>query len=264
MKAKLRAVILAVALVTNGIGASHAGVLTAYDELRENIQPLPKDGAVWVKCRGCNDAMRSRLIQGLMKNGYAIVDEKASSKYTLVLGIGVTIPGDGKTRYVYAEEAYGAGIPPIAPAIKALPDLSNRATNQDYSGGLSAAETSNLLQASHTFGGVNSYGGGVGVAIVGNILASIVGKNINDAKRIPGVANTGISIVANGKNGSFTVIAAANTPETPEALIDASIDAAVQGIVNGIKQGKDGGATPATKNAEQSNIVTATQQQDTQ
>ncbi|MEO1767664.1 hypothetical protein [Thiobacter aerophilum] len=259
----LRSLLAFVAMVV--IAPSHAEVLTVYHGVHENIQSLSKKGAVWVKCPVCNDAMYNRLTQGLMKNGYVVVDKKASAQSTLVLESGITIPKDGKASYVYSNEAYGVGLPPIAPAIKAQSDLSSKDVNKTSPRGLSAGETSNLLQAANSFGGVSSYGEGVVVAIVGNIIASIIGKAIDDGKRVPGVANAHVRVFADDHNKrAFTVISAANTPETPEALIDAAMDAVLDGLVNGIKKDDSGSATVAAVRFERSAQVIPTPQQENQ
>lgn len=210
-----------------------AEVLTAYDA-HENVAPISRDGALFVKCMGCNDAMRNRIIQKLETNGFVTTGERSSAKYIIVFASKVTIPDNGKTRYVYSEEAYGLGIPPIAPAINMSAEMSNRNLNPDSSSGLSAGETSILLQAAHTFGAGTSYAGGIGIAIVANILASLIGNSIIDSKRKPGVANALVTVVSDEKKSSFSIIAAATTPETPDALIDATIDKAIEGIVNGV------------------------------
>lgn len=213
-----------------------AEVLSAYETPAGATAPVQKEAAVWVKCIGC-DVIKDKLIQELQTNGYKVVTNTSDAAVRLVFSAGVSVPSNGKAPRLYADDVYGKGIPPIPPAVKpptgaiepSPPDTQRDILRLDPA----AIQAGTMVTSSNS--------GTIGFAIGVNILLSMIERSMADAARTPGVAELSV-VIADGVNQrqrqSFRVIAAANTPETPDALLDGAIAKAIEGLVQGVQEVK--------------------------
>ncbi|WP_303783180.1 hypothetical protein [Azovibrio restrictus] len=215
-----------------------ADVLTAYDTPKGSVQPLSKDATVWVKCFGC-EVLKERIVQRLKDAGYSVVGKTAEAATRVVIAAGVSVPQDGKAPRLYADDAYGKGLAPIPPAIK-RDDLAEANTPTVGKGVLHLDAGAQYQGAKLT----GSQTGGILVGLGTALLTRLIHQSAADAARTPGVAELSVTIVTerDGRLG-FGVTAAANTPETPDTLLDSAIDAAIVGLINGVQDVK------AAKNA---------------
>lgn len=211
--------------------STRAEVLTVFDTPVGAVPPVPKDAAVWVKCFGCK-SLKGKLIQALTENGYTVVSNSSDATIKVVVAAGVSVPEGGKAPRLYADDVYGKGIQPISPAIKSdirdvsLPSVRHGILNID------AGATNEGMKLT------GSRGGGILVALGVSALTRLIHQKQADAVRTPGVVEMGVTIYEDKTKKGFDVIAAANTPETPDALLDAAVSAAVQGLINGVQDVK--------------------------
>lgn len=215
-----------------------AEVLTAYDTPKGPIQPLSKDAAIWVKCFSC-EVLKERIVQRLKEAGYNVVAKPADAATRVVVAAGVSVSQDGKAPRLYADDVYGKGFASIPPAIKRN-DLGEVNTPTVGKGILHLDAGAQYQGAKLT----GSQTGGILVGLGTAFLTRLIHQSAADAARTPGVAELSVRIdTEQDKKLGFGVIAGANTPETPDTLLDSAIDAAIYGLINGIRDVK------AAKNA---------------
>jgi hypothetical protein len=207
-------------------GTASASVITNY-EAYEDIQNISKDKKIWVGTFEC-DSLKEEIINKIIQKGYNVVEKKDDADVKLIFCIEISMPKGNKAPFFEADEVYGKGFPVIPPSIaENSNDLSN----------IESPSASPGIDAGHVREGVaitDSQAGGIVVGIVGSLLGRLVHQNIADNERAPGVVKMGVEIVTAKEKKRFRVLGAANTPETPETLIDAVIDAGIQGIVDGV------------------------------
>jgi hypothetical protein len=213
---------------------TRADVLTAYETPAGAIAPIQKDAAVWVKCIGCN-VIKDKLIQELQANGYKVVTNASDAAVRIVFAAGVSVPSDGKAPRLFADDAYGKGIPPIPPAVKSANGVIEPQPSSPQRDILQL--DSSVIQVGTMT--TSSRSGAIGFAVGVNAFLSMIERSMADAIRTPGVAELSVTIADGGnQRRGFRVLAAANTQETPDALLDGAIAKAIEGLVNGVQETK--------------------------
>lgn len=221
----------------------------------DHIPPVAK-GPVKLRCVGCFQ-VRDNIKRKLEEAGYTIADDAPTE---ITIAAYISVPEDGRAPLEWIYEVYGKGLPPIPPAIKQQTDI---AAPTPSGGGRQLQFDAGVMR--ELSGVTSSSAGAAGIAFGLNLLVDWFAKRQADAKRVPGIVKTSVHVKPHGEERKlFQVFTAANTPETPEALIDAAIDAAIHGLVNGVQEGKAEKSAAPDGKAEQTAVATPSPQQETQ
>lgn len=227
MKKKIATAIMALLALQ-----AQAEVVTGY-KADHDVQNLPKDAPIWFNCFSCGDALKNEVVRRLRENGFTLVDKRDDATFRVIFAVMASVPQGDKAPGLYGEEVYGKGLPAIPPAITG--DLAEVKTPGSPKGILN-------IDAGHVNEGMQitgSQAGGIAVGLIGAFLGRLVQQQIADRNRTPGVVELNVSIIdKEWKVGQdwkgFKVMAAANTAETPDKLIDAAVDSAIAGLINGV------------------------------
>jgi hypothetical protein len=220
--------------------SAQAEVFVTVNTKNSDVAQIAKNTVIRVRAR---PAVRERLERLLTDGGYTITQDKKEAQAEVAALLHISVPQDGKAPLVDAEEIYGKGIPAIPPAIKG--DVSEASTTDPV-----RAQT---MESGVTHAGAKLTGstsGGILLSAVIPAVANLFFENQADAKRTPGIASMRVFVRRDGKSQAFEVIAAANTPETPDTLLDSAMNAAVKGLINGVPAAKE---NSKSDNKEQTN-----------
>jgi hypothetical protein len=208
-----------------------AEVLTAYETPVGSTAPLPKDAAIWIK--GISTAaLKEKAIQELKGRGYKVVSDASDAEVRVVLAVAVSVPQEGKAPRLYADDVHGKGFAAIPPAVK-VSRLSADSSSPGPQRDPLRANSEGVLIGNAVS---SSIGQAAGVALGINLLLSWIESRKADAERTPGIAELNVSIFSADETKNFRVISAADTAETPEALLDGALSMAIEGLVNGVQQ----------------------------
>ncbi|WP_126448348.1 hypothetical protein [Sulfuricystis multivorans] len=223
----MRLVLVFIALLMASF--ARAEVLTAFETPKGDVPAVSKESPVWIKCFECS-TLKEKIIQKLKEAGYIVADRAGDAKTKVVIAVGVSVPDDGKAPRLYVDDVYGKGMGLIDPAIKG--NEITGITSPFIGRGVAQIDAGSQYQGAKLTG---SQTGGIVVAITEAFLTRFIHQKAADAVRTPGVVELSVRIDTDqvSKLG-FGVIAAANTPETPDTLIDAALAKAIEGIVNGV------------------------------
>jgi hypothetical protein len=137
------------------------------------------------------------------------------------------MPIDGAVPRIPIDEVYGKGLPSIPPA------LPQKAATEHFD---SSASFLNLDAGAVTQGArlTGSSTGGVLIGAAVSLLSSWLHSKETDAKRSPGIARAVVRMHVKDTRQGFSVIAAADTPETPDTLFDCVFDAITNALTSGV------------------------------
>lgn len=235
MKAKLRAVILAVALVTTGIGASHAEVAT-------HVKPINVFGSLnefsttetpcFVKAPGWNPDDIPQLRKLFAEAGMNVDADKNATCHIMVRGYVTISNGEDKpVTPVNAEYLLQNQDKPIevGPALS-VTDTNAAGAASDASGMIQSVSASDIEVLSRAGNMVAGTTGSV-IAVVAAALVDVATGIAARNKTKDGVASITASVYHRNGNGFFKttevsmeIYAASTTKETPAALIRAAVN----------------------------------------
>jgi hypothetical protein len=208
-----------------------AEVFTAFKTPQGSTAPLQKDAAIWVKGY-YSDVLKEKVARELRERGYKIVSDISDADVRVIVSAAVSVPQEGKAPKLYADDVYGKGVAAIPPAIRYSQLPADSSLSSPQRNPLQVNSEGVLIGNAVS----SSVGQAMGVALGVNLFLSWIERRRADAERTPGVAELSIAIASADGRQDFLVISAADTAETPDALLDGAWTKAVEGLVNGVQQ----------------------------
>lgn len=248
MKAITKCVIAGMAIFfvqTPAIAEIYAGVESVFvdGKLATQVPSLSKNAKVWMKCRWCGP-YEQEVGALLRAKGYTLVESTSDAEVRVIVAGRIGIPQGDTTPEVSVEDVVGKVYDPLPPAI---PDDNAKVSSWNPNKGPLNMDAGHIHSGAQLTG---SAGGGITVGIFGAMVGRFVQQRAADKARTPGVAFVNVRVVGKTDYG-FTTAGAADTRETPEAILRKTTETAIQvlaeggQVVTGVKElrhgAKDGG-----------------------
>lgn len=211
------------------ITTSHAEVVVSFDAPK-GLVPITTDTKLWIKCFNCQ-AEKEWLKDRFTQHGYRVVDDSTDADLRIVFAAAVSVPKDGAAPFVSPDDIAGRQLPPIPPALK---EGINKEQHNGAPLGALDLDAGSIREGAKLTGSV---GGAIGIAAGVSLLTSWIQKSAADAARTPGVVRMSVRIEGKQHRQSINLLAASDTPESPEVLLNSSFAAALQALIKGLSVG---------------------------
>lgn len=230
---KFLPVIATVLMAGNACAEFHFNVSGIESNGRKAVYvcPLGLEYRVFAECRYCK--LYEFFIKDLLRSsGFTTTENEVDAGIKVVASSSILLPRNKEVVPVDADDLTNEDAAIIPPAFANMSDnLSSHGRSiLDMDGGL-IAQGSNLT---------GSTSGGIAVGLLGSLLGIFLDRRATEAEPVSGVTTTYVEVVAPDGRYGFSLKAAADTPETTDALVRASLNKAVDLLVSGIAS-RDGG-----------------------
>lgn len=178
------------------------------------ISPATK---IWVSCFTCQSYVPF-VANELEKAGYRVTADRDEADIRLVLGLQVGVRQGDKTPLIDAEDVYGQELEPIPPVLSS--EAKRIAVPGVTTAGVFGIDAGHAMQGAQITG---SSGGGAALGMLGGVILSFIERNEADKTRTPGVVQGFIRVTDRGEKSGLGFVAAADTAETPDALVRGTI-----------------------------------------
>ncbi|MDO9227353.1 MAG: hypothetical protein Q8M09_11880 [Pseudomonadota bacterium] len=227
----LAAVIVSIFAIGNAGNASaeiHTDVINMELNSRKttNIPPMSNAQKVFVVCRYCKPYEPS-IKEKIKEAGYAVVEEEGNAVAKVVFSASIYVNKNGNAKRLDAEDItdeYAAQIPPVLDKRRHVMDSGAKRSMLDMDAGV-------IHQGSQLTG---SGTGGIVIGLLGALVGGLIDQSVIDTKRVAGVADVFVEVAIPGSNYLLALNAAADTPETPDAIVRAAFARAVELLVSGV------------------------------
>jgi hypothetical protein len=210
-----------------GMAEIYAGVedVSVDGKSATQVPPLSTNVKVWMKCRWC-ESYEQEVGALLRGKGYTLVERTSDADVRVIVAGRIGIPRGDSTPEEMIDEVFGQPHGPLPPAI---PDDNAKISSTNPSKGPFDMDAGHIRSGAQLTG---SAGGGIAVGIFGAIVSRFVQQRAADKERTPGVALVGVRVVGR-TTYSFTMAGAADTRETPEAILRKTTEKAIQVLAEG-------------------------------